>query len=327
VTLAEIGPLLRPADARVVGHASRVPSKTAEPARHQPPPLAVDAVIRYDAGSTGAAKPGVIVRNRLKVQSTSVGLFREIDEIWSVPADEEGKLRWEDGELLSELPDLVDEPPDEMEFPPAAPGRLAGEIKKAATDFAAWRARKPVMVMVNQVLKMAAGEGEDREAFLERCLAAADQADDTTQERVTKRYESRMKTLRKRLDKEGDELDRDRVQLDSRKAEEKMGMVEGLFSVLLGSRSMSSASRKAAAKLRTAAGKRRMRQTAEGSVVESEREIERLTAEIEGLAEELEGEIERIAAESEALAGRIEEQAFTAKKTDISVLDLWLVWR
>ncbi len=327
VTLAEIGPLLRPADAPVVGHASRVPSKTAEPARHQPPPLAVDAVIRYDAGSTGAAKPGVIVRNRLTVQSTSVGLFREIDEVWSVPADDEGKLRWEDGELLSELPDLVNEPPDGMEFPPAAPGRLAGEIKKAATDFAAWRARKPVMVMVNQVLKIAAGEGEDREAFLERCLAAADQADDTTQERVTKRYESRLKTLRKRLDKERDELDRDRVQLDSRKAEEKMGMVEGLFSVLLGSRSMSSASRKAAAKLRTAAGKRRMRQTAEGSVVESEREIERLTAEIEGLAEELEDEIERIAAESEELAGRIEEQAFTAKKTDISVLDLWLVWR
>jgi len=267
------------------------------------------------------------VRNRLTVQRTTVGLFREIEEVWNVPTDDGGSLRWDDAELLAEQPDLVAEPPDGMEFPVAAPGRLSDEVKKATAGFVAWRARRPVMVLVNEKLKMSAHDGEDREAFLERCLAEADQADDTAQARVTKRYEGRMKTLRKRLDKERDELDRDRVQLDSRKAEEKMGMVEGLFSVLLGSKSMSSASRKAASKLRTVAGKRRMRQTAEGSVVESENEIERLTAEIEALGEELEDEIERIATESEELAERIEEKAFTAKKSDVSVLDLWLVWR
>ncbi len=327
VTLAEMGPLLQPVEPQGMEPKSGVPTRPAEPGRHHPPPLTVDAVIRYEAGSSGAASPGVIVRNRITVQRTTVDLFREIDEIWSVPTDDEGSLRWEDAELLSELPDLVGEPPPGLDFPVAAPGRLAGDVKKATASFTAWRARRPVMVLVNEKLKMAADEGEDREAFLSRCLEAADRADDTTQARVTARYEGRMKTLRKRLDKERDELDRDRVQLDSRKAEEKMGMVEGLFSVLLGSKSMSSASRKAASKLRTAAGKRRMRQTAEGSVSESENEIERLTAEIEGLAEELEAEIERIATESEELAERIEEKAFMAKKSDVSVRDLWLVWR
>ncbi len=327
VTLSEMGPLLRPTGPTAAETVARPSVKPVEPGRHQPPPLTEDAVIRYDAGSSGAASPGIIVRNRITVQRTSVGLFREIDEVWCVPTDSEGSLRWDEAELLTELPNLTVEPPPGMEFPVAAPGRLAGEIKKANSDFVTWRARRPVMVLVHEKLKMAADDGEDRQAFLERCLETADKADDTAQARVTKRYEGRMTTLRKRLDKERDELDRDRVQLDSRKAEEKMGMVEGLFSVLLGSKSMSSASRKAASKLRTAAGKRRMRQTAEGSVLESENEIARLTAEIEDLAEELEDEIERIAAESEELAERIEERAVTAKKSDIAVRDLWLVWR
>ncbi len=327
VTLAEIGPLLRGTEPAETGEAAGITKTAVDPARHHPPPLSVDALVRYDAGSTGAAGPGVIVRNRITVQHSTVDLFRERDEMWSVPADDEGTLRWEDAEQLSELPELIEEPPAGMEFPAAAPGRLAGEIKKADSNFVTWRARRPLMVLVNEKLKLAAAEGEDREAFLARCLDTADRADDTAQERVKTRFEGRMKTLRKRLEKERDELDRDRVQLDSRKAEEKMGMVEGLFSVLLGSKSVSSASRKAASKLRTAAGKRRMRQTAEGSVVESENEIERLTAEIADLAEEIEDEIQRIAAESEELAERIDEKAFTAKKTDIAIRDLWLVWR
>ena len=70
-----------------------------------------------------------------------------------------------------------------------------------------------------------------------------------------------------------------------------------------------------------------MRQTAEGLVLESENEIERLEDEIQALAEELETEIDRIAEESEETAERIEEKAITAKKTDVVVHDLWLVWR
>ena len=80
------------------------------------------------------------------------------------------------------------------------------------------------------------------------------------------------------------------------------------------------------ARMRTAAGKRRMRQTAEAAVVESENEIERLEAEIEDIADELEDEIERIAAESEEKAEQIEERPVKARKADIVVLDLQLLW-
>jgi len=327
VTLAEMGPLLQSTRPEDDGGGARISGRATDPGRRYPPPLTVEAEIRYDSGSVGVARPWVVVRNRVTVRRTTIDLFREISEVWRLPADDDGSLRWEDAELLPEMPLLVAEPPAAMEFPVAAPAKLAGEVEKASSSFVAWRARRPVTVLVNEKLKMAAEEGEDRETFLARCLDAADVADDTAQARITKRYEGRMKTLRKRLDRERDELDRDRVQLDARKAEEKMGMVEGLFSVLLGSRSIGSASRKAASKLRTAAGKRRMRQTAEGSVIESENEIDRLENEIQALAEELENEVERIATESEETAELIEEKGYTAKKTDVEVQDLWLVWR
>jgi hypothetical protein len=327
VTLAELAPLLETAAPTAGTPPAETGSPPAAAGRRQPPPMAAEVAVRFASSASGAARPEVLVRDRVAVQRSSLDLYREIEEVWRVPIDGDGLIRWDDAERCTDPPELADQPPEGMRFPDAAPGRLSRELEKAGSSFTTWRARRPLMVLVNEGLKLAASEGEDREGFLARCLETADRADDAAQDRVKKKFEGRLKALRQRLDRERDELERDRVQLDSRKAEEKMGMVEGLFSVLLGSKSVGSASRKAASKLRTAAGKRRMRQTAEGSVIESENEIERLTKEIEDLAGELEDEVERIAAASEELAERIEEKAITAKKTDIAVLDLWLVWR
>jgi hypothetical protein len=325
VTLAEMGPLLSGRDRESVAQASVTESPQPR-VRRQPPPLAVEAPMRFAVGVSGLSSPSLLVRNRVILERAVLDLRREILEIWSVPVGDDGRLDWGSAEQLPEMPAHEDEPPGGMDFPSAAPGRLSSEIEKAQASFVGWRARNPLRVLVNTRLKIVADERETADAFLARCLVVADRADDETQERVRKRYEGRMRTLKKRLDRERDELERDRVQLGSRKAEEAMGMVESLFSVLLGSRTLSSASRKAASKMKTAAGKRRMRKAAEGAVTESENEIERLEAEIEALADELQDEIDRIAAESEETAEAIEELAITAKKTDIQVLELMVVW-
>jgi hypothetical protein len=325
VTLTEMGPLLdrqEPVEPREAAAEERPEGGS----RTQAPPLAADVAVSYDRAAAGVASPSVVVRNRFGVQRTTLDLFRQVDELWRFPIEDDGRIGWDEGEPLPGLPELVDQPPEGLRFPSAAPGRLSSEIEKAESSFTSWRARRPLMVLVNPALKMLAEEGESADEFLGRCLIAADRADDVTQGRVRKRYEGRMKTLRKRLDRERGELARDQTQLSSRKAEEKMGMLEGLFSVLLGSSSISSASRKAASKMKTAAGKRRMRQSAEAAVTESENEIERLEAEIESLADELQDEIDAIAIASEKKAEQIEEKAVKAKKTDIEVLDLWLVW-
>jgi hypothetical protein len=325
VTLTEMTPLLKKrADAEVPSTASDAVDTTGSGS--QPPPLAAAVPVAYSEGAHGLASPSVVVTNRISVQRTTFDLYRELKEVWQVPIGGDGRIAWDDGEQLTESPELTENPPEDLRYPLAAPGRMSSELEKGESAFTSWRARRPLMLQVNQKLKLVANEGETPDEFLERCLAAADRADDATQDRIRKRYAGRMKTLKKRLAREIDELQRDQTQLSSRKAEEKMGMVEGLFSVLLGSRSVSSASRKAASKMKTAAGKRRMRQTAEASVIESENEIERLEQELEGLADELQDEIDRIALESEEKAEQIEEKAFKAKKADIEVRDFRLVW-
>jgi len=325
VTLTEMGPLLDRQEPLGLRKAA-AEEKPDGGARTQAPPLAAEVAVSYEREAAGVASPMIVVRNRFGVQRTTLDLFRQIEEVWRFAIDDDGRIGWDEGETLSELPELIDRPPEGLLFPAAAPGRLSSEIEKAEASFTSWRARRPLMVLVNPALKMVASEGETEDEFLARCLTAADRADDLTQNRVRKRYQSRVKALRKRLDRERDELARDQTQLSSRKAEEKMGMLEGLFSVLLGSSSVTSASRKAASKMKTAAGKRRMRQTAEAAVIESEHEIERLETEIESLADELQAEIDEIAVESEKRAEQIEEKAVKAKKSDIEILDFWLVW-
>jgi hypothetical protein len=321
VTLAEMGPLLEKTK-----QTTEVEENGAAGTSRKAPPIAASVLVAYASDGTGLATPSLLVCDRLSVQRATLNLYRELEEIWRVPVGGDGGLEWEGTERLPEMPATVDEPPAGMDFPAAAPGRLSGELEKVESEFKIWRARRPLHMLVNEKLKLVAEGGESEEEFLERCLEVADRADDATQERARRRYEGRVKTLKKRLAKERDELERDRTQLSSRKTEETMGMVESLFSVLLGSRSISSASRKAASKMKTAAGKRRMRQTAESAVIESENEIERLDAELENLAEELQEEIDRIAADSEEKAERIEEKAIKAKKADIAVLDIRVVW-
>jgi hypothetical protein len=325
VTLAEIGPLVERQAIEFAKHKTTGEAAEIATGSHAPP-LATEIPVVFAAGSSGMAGPSVVVRNRIGVQRVTLDLYRELEEVWQFPVDDEGRIEWEEGALLTEIPEVVDAAPTDLRLPRAAPGALSNELESAEGNFVGWRARRPLTVLINEQLKMVADESEGVEDFLARCLEASDRADDATENRVRRRFEGRIKTLKKRLDRERDELERDRAQLSSRKAEEKMGMVEGLLSVLLGSQSISSASRKAASKARSAAGKRRMRQTAEAAVTESENEIQRLEAEIDDLATELQDEIDRIAAESEEKAEQIVEKPVKAKKADVNVLDLWLVW-
>ena len=327
VTLAEVGPLVAGQDEP----AAAAPSPAAQPkstpsGRSQPPPLSVSVETVFAADGAVLAAPHLLVKSRLSVQRTTLNLYRELREVWLVPLRDDGRLRWDEAQLLDEMPDVDGDPPEGMTFPKAVPGGLAGQLKKAETEYRSWRARRPLQLLLNSKLKLVAEAGEAQEDFLQRCLEAADLADDDDEARLRKRFESKLRTLKKRLAREQDELDRDRDQLEARKAEEKIGMVEGIFSVLLGSRSISSASRKAAAKFKSAASKRRMRQGSQASVVESENEIERLEAEIEDLADDLQEELERMEAASEEKAEQIEEKAVKAKKADVEVLELFLYW-
>lgn len=324
VTLAELGPLVTVATA--VAPATPATSAAAV-GRSQPPVMTTAASVAFEGDAGGLLAPWLAVESRVRVDRASLDLARELTEHWWVPLDDAGATDWEAAVAAAAAPELVATPPAAARFPAAAPAGLAASLDHADTDFVAWRARRPVAVLAHSKLKLGAAPDESAEAFRLRCLEAADHADDARQEAVRARFEKRIETVKRRLAREQDELDRDRDQLASRQTEEKLGMVEGLFSVLLGSRSLRSAAGKAASKARSAATKRRMRQRAEGSVVESENEIERLTAELEDLAREMQDEVDRIAAESEALAEQVETVEIRPTRSQVEVVKLRLVWR
>lgn len=329
VALAEMAPLVAAqttdpsGDAMAARYAGGPPAAGAD----APPVLEHTVPTRFSRRSSGIARPYILIRCRVQIHRKSVDLDRRLDELWWIGTADDGAVDWDSAEPLETAPDIAERPPDGMRFPPAAPTRLDGELRSAERDFVRWRARRAVEVLANPGLGLVAERGEAREAFVERCLTAADRADDQTQERVRMRYEKRIRTVQRRMERERDELDRDRELLASRRAEEKMGVVEGLLSVLLGSKSVRTASRKAASRARTAATKRRMRRTAEGSVTESENEIERLEDELDDLADEMRQEIDRIAAASEREAAQVESVAVRPIQRDIEVQDLWLVWQ
>jgi hypothetical protein len=326
VASAEMAPLLKSAS-------SFAPAATPRPAgardpegSTEPPLLATDVDQLFVVDATGLLAPRLVVRSRLAVERRSIGLARDLEEIWQVPFDDRGRTDWGGATRLEGAPSLATEADPGALFPKAAPTDLEASVLDGERDFAAWRARQPVEMLSNATLKLVAEPDESRDAFISRCLAAADLADDSQQERARTRFEKRMATVRNRLERERDELDRDRDQVAARKTEEKLGMVEGLFQVLLGSRSVRSAARKAASKARSTASKRRMRQSAEASIVESENEIDRLTDELERLAEEMQEEIDRIAAESEAVAEKVESVSVRPTRGNIEVQRVELVW-
>ena len=329
VTLAELEPLLASDESQETqpGSSGVGVAPVGADGEERPPVLTADVPVAYDRAAAGMTAAWLAIEASLHVERKSVDLDRTLDEAWWIPLDGDGRADWEAAKEGADLNGLADDPSPDARFPAAAPaalGRTADDAEKAFVD---WRATRPVAVLANTELGLSAAPGESREAFRDRCLEVADRADDARQERVRGRFEKRMDTVRRRLEREQDELERDRAQLASRKAEEKLSVVEGLFSVLLGSRSVRSAAGKATSRFRSAATKRRMTQRAEGSVVESENEIERLAVELDDLADEMQEEIDRIAAESEEAADRLETVEIRPYKTRITVRSVRLVWR
>lgn len=335
VATAEMAPLLErfgpaegPAAPAVAGAGpvARAAHSTS-PVRTHPPVLEAGVPVRFAATPAGGqASPWLYVAGRVSVERRGLDLYRTLDERWRVPFDGDGGILWEEGVLLDDEPELVEVPPHGMSFPAAVPRRLAQEVEQARKTFVTWRARRPVSILANPSLKLAAGEGEDREAFLRRCLELADRADDAAQERVRKRYQRRMETLKRRLEREEEELARDRRDLEARKAQESLGIVEGLMSVLLGRGGLRGAARRAASRTRSASEKHRMRQRAEAAVEESVSEIQRIENELSQLAVDLQDEIDMIAAASEEKAAKIEEVALRPKRSDVVTRSVVLVW-
>jgi hypothetical protein len=336
LTLAEMAPLMttQSAPATAPPPAASAPDgptpphgTPAPPAAAPSPPMITTPVEQVFSPADGRLEPAVVLRIGLTVERKGLNLLRTLEERWVVPFTDSGAPDWERAEALEHPPETMPQPSPDAHFPETAPPDLDATLRTIDREFVRFRARTPVEFDANTELDVVRDAGESRDAFRSRCLELADRADDARQEKVRTRFENRIATVRRRLEREMDELDRDRAQADARKAEERLGMVEGLFSVLLGSRSMRTAAGKLASKARSTATKRRMSARARAAVEESENEIVRLEEELESLAEDMEDELTALDEAAQEIADSIETVAVRPYQKDIVIRDLALYWR
>jgi hypothetical protein len=329
LTLAEMVPLLTTPGERAAHH-EPAPAPSAPPlaASAAPrPPMITTPVDQVYTPADGDLEPVAVIRVGLTVERKGLNLLRTIEERWLLPFTADGSPDWERAEVLERPPEMMPEPSPDARFPEAAPPKLDAALRTLDREFIRFRARTPVEFLANTALDVVRETGESADAFRARCLELADRADDAREEKVRTRFEKRIATVRRRLERETEELSRDRAQAEARKAEERLGMVEGLFSVLLGSRSMRTAAGKLASKARSTATKRRMSAKAHAAVEESENEILRLEEEMDILADDMEDELAALDEAAQEVADTIESVAVRPYQKDIVIRDLVLFWR
>ncbi|MFM2438870.1 MAG: hypothetical protein RLZ55_1695 [Actinomycetota bacterium] len=171
---------------------------------------------------------------------------------------------------------------------------------------------KPIEVLVNPQLRAYSRVGETEEQFRQRCRELAEAEADKKTAALQTKYDAKLRTLQTRLDSAAQRAD----QLSSART---TGMIADAGSVLgglFGGRRSSSA---IAASVRRAG-------TANARAKDAAAKVDDVAAQIEDVEAELAGEVEAIVAEWQGKADDVQAHPVAAKKTNVRVTDLRLLW-
>jgi uncharacterized coiled-coil protein SlyX len=171
----------------------------------------------------------------------------------------------------------------------------------------------------NATLKLYARPGESKEDFRARCLAAAEDAADGEAQKLRDRYETKLKSTRKRMadaERRTRELD---VDVGQRRQQELVAGAGEVLSMFLGGRSrMRSLSGAASRRSQTVRTQERLR-SAEEKLAEQRDALDELEVE---LAEQLDDIWRRW----QATADEIERIEVPLERTDVRLEELVLFW-
>jgi hypothetical protein len=201
-----------------------------------------------------------------------------------------------------------------------APLSSAGYYRDAGRDLAefAYRTRE-VTVFRNPELKLYSRPGETREAFVERCRAAADEGADEAVAGLRDRFEDRIDRVRDALSRAESRVRELEVDVSSRKQQELVAGAGKLVSMFLRGRASASA-------LSGVASRRSMtRRTEERLRSAEERRLDR-EEEIRELEDDLAREVEETVDAWMAKAEAVEPVEVGLEKNDIAVDEVALVW-
>jgi len=276
---------------------------------------------------TEALSQGLIYRGVLLSQASArlVNLKYKLDiDVFKTALvenpDRRGIVRWENfpGEWID--PSKLEQTPDpQARFTsPEAPlndVKLMNSLKK---DFIDWAYRNSeVMIRANEELKLYAEPHISEAEFRTQCSNAARQACEAELKKASATFDSKLRTLNDKLEREQRELEQDKSDLSSRKLEE-AGNVAETFAGLLGFTRKRSIS--------TSLTKRRMTSQAKGDVEESIEAIKDIQTQIAAIEADKAAALQAVNDKWGEAASQITEIPISAQKKDLLLDFFGMAW-
>ncbi len=234
--------------------------------------------------------------------------------------DRRGIIRWDNFPSERIDPSKLDQAPDpQARFTsPEAPlndVKLMNSLKK---DFLDWAYRNSeVMIRTNEELKLYAEPHISEAEFRTQCSNAARQACEAELKKASATFDSKLRTLNDKLEREQRELEQDKSDLSSRKLEE-AGNVAETFAGLLGLTRKRSIS--------TSLTKRRMTSQAKGDVEESIEAIKDIQAQIAAIETDKAAALQAVNDKWGEAANQITEIPISAQKNDLLLDFFGVAW-
>ncbi len=225
--------------------------------------------------------------------------------------DRRGIVRWDNYPAERIDPAALDQGPDpQARFAPLDPPLTDAKIMNALEkDFLEWAYRTTqVMVRANETLKQYAGPDISEGEFRTQCAEAARLEREAELKKATAPFETKLRALQDKLEREQRELKQDESELSSRKMEQLgtgLETVAGLFGL----------GRKRS--ITTNITKGRMAKQAKSDVEESEAAIKDFQEQIKELETEKEAALQAVNDKWAEVASQISEIPIAAQKKDL----------
>lgn len=266
-----------------------------------------------------AYRPAILAQAQVRFLQRKYNLDIESKKAALVTEVPERGLRWEDfeHEALDERK-LEGRPQDNAGFGELS-GVLANEsqLKLLERDFADWAYRtSEVQMWANDGLKVYGGPELTREQFLAKVEQEAQTQREAEVERSKLKFDTKLKNLHRKLEKEKRELSSDEAEAGQRKMEEMGTHLENVIGLFAGSRR----------RLTTSLTKRRLTAEAVSSVQESKATIAELEKEMQDLGEEVQDAMEDVHNRWDAAAQAVTQVALAPARNDVYVSTFGVAW-
>lgn len=232
---------------------------------------------------------------------------------------------WNDGELLEDILDFDYEPEDEGEFEDIPP-----ELQKKK-NYTTWKKElkdyfyrtQALPVYRCKLFKAYSTAEETKGDFKVRLEQLASEKRDMETEKLRKRYASKFKTMRDRIRRAEEKIEKETAQYKKSRLDSILSTGSSLMGALLGRKKISvTNTRRAGSSVRSFGRTAAQKQ----DVARAKADLEELLTKMEDLQTDFDNAVQEVGEKLDVENLDIEDLSLRPKKSDISVEDFALVW-